>query len=661
MTEEEISLEETNKRRIELGLKPIPIPSEPESVTRQDSEQNDGSIDGGLSIEDTNRLREKLGLRPIPVDGKTSSSAAAAPDSEEVASANWKSKHDEDLRAAKRVADLAKISQVQEKMKRVRMLQGKGLADGGDEYGDAKTWLKKSKKKFKIGVPAIDQEADSKPVYTSDDLKGLKVGHSLEEFDGQDEVILTLKDSHVLDDEEDELISTSLSEKSRLERNIESRKRKSKYTGYEDDDGKQGILSQYDDIDEDGQENGKDKFFTLDSEVISIGREQEKKQQQLDEQNHGKIRVSLDYDIPDQANSASDYLPAEKITMKKLKKTKRSSESKRRRKVDDDELVVRDYEMPDYKPDLIEHDDDDLQVSLARQRRISQKKRKSAVILTPEMLAHSIKQQNIDTEMKEEEDENTGLILDDMTEFVGTVGNQINEDNEERERIRRLIVKKEDDNEEIHEPDASGDVLMKSDIKIEDGTSEAQQTNYSPSPSQSEEEEEERDSGIGTDVNLSSVGLGSTLSMLRSRGIVPTLGEQDKARQRIERENNRFKASLSRSRALAEVEARKQRELDRKSGKFDTLTQREREDAAQRANQKRQLEEARDEQRRFKDYKPDVKIEYKDEFGRSMSTKEAFKHLSHQFHGKGAGKQKTEKKLKRIAEERKKESKSLFR
>jgi U4/U6.U5 tri-snRNP-associated protein 1 len=36
-----------------------------------------------------------------------------------------------------------------------------------------------------------------------------------------------------------------------------------------------------------------------------------------------------------------------------------------------------------------------------------------------------------------------------------------------------------------------------------------------------------------------------------------------------------------------------------------------------------------------------------------LSAKEAFKHLSHQFHGKGSGKQKQEKRLKKIEDEKK--------
>ncbi len=42
-------------------------------------------------------------------------------------------------------------------------------------------------------------------------------------------------------------------------------------------------------------------------------------------------------------------------------------------------------------------------------------------------------------------------------------------------------------------------------------------------------------------------------------------------------------------------------------------------------------------------YKPSVKLDYIDEKGHSMNEKEAFRYLSHKFHGKGSGKKKTEK------------------
>jgi U4/U6.U5 tri-snRNP-associated protein 1 len=61
-----------------------------------------------------------------------------------------------------------------------------------------------------------------------------------------------------------------------------------------------------------------------------------------------------------------------------------------------------------------------------------------------------------------------------------------------------------------------------------------------------------------------------------------------------------------------------------------------------------------------RNYRPNVELRYTDEFGRSMNQKEAFKHMSHMFHGKGSGKMKTEKRLKKIEDERREQEKGLL-
>ena len=53
-----------------------------------------------------------------------------------------------------------------------------------------------------------------------------------------------------------------------------------------------------------------------------------------------------------------------------------------------------------------------------------------------------------------------------------------------------------------------------------------------------------------------------------------------------------------------------------------------------------------------KGYKPSVNLEYIDDNGRSMNQKEAFRFLSHKFHGKGSGKLKTEKRHRKVQEEK---------
>lgn len=46
-------------------------------------------------------------------------------------------------------------------------------------------------------------------------------------------------------------------------------------------------------------------------------------------------------------------------------------------------------------------------------------------------------------------------------------------------------------------------------------------------------------------------------------------------------------------------------------------------------------------------FKPNVKLEYIDDDGHVLNAKEAFRYLSHKFHGKGPGKNKVEKRLKK--------------
>ena len=50
-------------------------------------------------------------------------------------------------------------------------------------------------------------------------------------------------------------------------------------------------------------------------------------------------------------------------------------------------------------------------------------------------------------------------------------------------------------------------------------------------------------------------------------------------------------------------------------------------------------------------YKPDFKLDYVDEKGRMMGQKEAFRYLSHKFHGKGPGKNKIDKRMKKMEQE----------
>ncbi|KAK9354287.1 SART-1 protein [Lipomyces doorenjongii] len=654
--ESDISLEETNRRRIEMGLRPIPVPDDAHMNSKLSSKEDATGLsqdESSLSLEETNRLRISLGLRPIPVPGDegmgTSSTSAPAPDSDELALANWRAKYEAEKKSAELETTRKRIQKAKERIERLKYLDGRSLGEQDeDNVDDVRKWVKRSKKKVKISIPDDNDEQEEMRQYTAEDLKGLKVGHSLEDIMDGEDVILTLKDRNVLDDGDDELVSLALEEHAKAAQNIENRKRKGRYTGFEDEDAlgeKKGILSRYDEDDESNKE-----FFTLDSEVISVGDVGSEKQKKLDAMNPGKIKVSLEVDLPPIGiiQDSSDYMPAEQIKIKKPKKSKKSKNSRKRASEEDDaDGRNQDAEMVDYQPDVIEDDDEDLQALLSKQRRSLQKKRK-AQFLTPEMLAQVIRDQSTEDTPVPEGDE-SGLVIDDMTEFVGNVGNSIAaEEEEERERKERLANSRR-----------SATTPVKSESEDAAMTNHHEEGQVKPE-TEDVDDEEVSTTGLEGEPVLSSIGMGATLSMLRSRGLIKTPDEQDVERQRIQRENMKWRVSMAQHKARSELELRAQREADRKSGKYDKLTQKEREEAAQRENQMRQLGEAREAQKRFKDYKPEIKIEYKDEFGRVMGQKEAFKHLSHQFHGKGSGKGKTEKRLKKIEDERKKESSSLF-
>lgn len=131
------------------------------------------------------------------------------------------------------------------------------------------------------------------------------------------------------------------------------------------------------------------------------------------------------------------------------------------------------------------------------------------------------------------------------------------------------------------------------------------------------------------------------MSILKSQGAL-----QQASREQLDREQTQKQKDLW----LAEHRAKQAaRDLERAKTRGVNKDQQQRE----YENRIREQQDARDALESFKNYKPDVNIVYHDEFGRVLTPKEAWKALSHRFHGKGSGRMKTEKRLKRIADEKK--------
>ncbi|KAF7549303.1 hypothetical protein G7Z17_g6458 [Cylindrodendrum hubeiense] len=614
------------------------------------------------TVEETNRIRVSLGMKPLPVPGADPSKPVVpqpaddgeAPSTLESRQAqsydNYQRVRDAEDTKRKRDEKSAAIRKAREQAQRLAVLDGKGLGDedGGDM--NAKDWLIGQKKrqkniakarKMEEELAAAEAAAAAAVQYTSKDLAGIKVAHDTADFLDGDGQILTLKDTTIEENEEDgdELENLNMREAEKLSERLDLKKGPGYNPNDDDEDGERGILAQYDE-----EINGKKiKKFTLDAdgaiaELADILEKPVEKAKNLH-------NVSLD-DIVDGPVS-SDYLDPSQIKVKKPKKKK--NKGTRQKPVDADDIFPLDTAPVDSnamdvdsknsassKKRKIEDntfvDDEDLQASLAIQRKNALKKRKKT---RPADIAKQLREQGEEEEQADAQE--GGLVLGEVSEFVAGL-NKPDEDEERKPRKPRTASKSvEPDEDHPMDDEYQGD---------DDGHGNPQ-----TSAMNDEETGVEEEKTVGE-------GMGAALALLRERGLVEDskggFHENLQVREDFLLKKRRLEEEL-------DDQARNQRERDRANGKLDRMSVRDREDWARQQNNWRDQQQSRRMAELFQNgYKPNVELKYTDEHGRSLDQKEAFKHLSHQFHGKGSGKGKTEKRLKKVEDEKRREAQSMF-
>jgi U4/U6.U5 tri-snRNP-associated protein 1 len=628
-----------------------------------------------LSIEQNNKIRIALGLKPLPVPGAEAPSGPVFKESKDSAEEdelgstlesreaqgyqNWQELQDEAEARRKRQEKNAAIKRARDLAQRDAKLEGKSLGEAGAEL-NTKAWLSQHKKMTKkiekerarkLAEELV--ERDRAAEYTAADLVGIKVAHEMGAFeDAADGQILTLKDATIDENEEegDELENLEMVDQEKLKEKLELKKKRTAYDPMQAD-GTTGILSQYDE-EIDGK---KRKHFTLDAKGSTNEERQAKRQHVSDLLNKQIFDLDVIPDAP-----VSDYMDISEVKIKKPKKKK--AKATRQKAVDEDDV----FPLPDangtsngsnmeldsgqtattaaprkktYDTSFV--DDEDLQASLAIQRRAAFKKRKQ---LRPEELARQLREESSQTPMEVDNgdgaEEEPGLVIDETSEFVSNLQRPVISERPARRATTPLEEKEEEDQEETPEAGLPDVGMEGAEIKEEAGTAKI--------------------SGTGLDEESTlDEGLGSTLAMLRQRGLVQQSDAADM--NSLHRDRQKFLQEKYKREAEAEKRARAQRERDRTTGKLDRMSAREREEYARWENKQRDQQESRQIADVFnREYKPDVQLKYVDEHGRLMNQKEAFKHLSHQFHGKGSGKMKTEKHLKKIEEEKKREAMSAL-
>lgn len=643
-----------------------------------------------LDIEELNRTRVALGMAPLPVPGSNNlafktSSNGAKPD-EDMGSTlesreaegfdNYKRVQEEADAKKKKDAQRLALKKARDAAQRFAKLEGKGLGDAdADGDMDARAWLlsgkKRAKKIEKARAAALERELlerENAAQYTERDLAGLKVGHELDDFDDETEHIVTLKDRAVdADDNEDDVLeSADLRSREDLAKRLELKKKKQVYDPNDVDESEEKtILGQYDEE----IKGKKQKKFTLGSMGRTV---EESRDAATDDNTRGLgTKFSLDF-LEDNTKPTSDYMDMSEI---KVKKPKKKNDKAKRKRDDDEDGGAADTATGAFPMDISRPteesaapsrsrftenfaDDDDLQAQLALQRRTALKKRK---LTRPEEIARQLREEQEDSQspsaMKlEEAEDEPGLIIDETSEFVSKL-QKPSAPAPRAERTAKTADTRgvpsasadptDGDTTMAHTDDHSDD----SDEDMDDATVLAKREDNTLPP-----EETLTATGLAEEETLTN-GIGNTLKMLTSRGLLHT--NADGSSNASFRDRQRFLQEKQKRETEASSKARIQRERDRASGKFERMSAREREQYAQHENKARDQAESRALADVFnKEYKPDVELKYVDEYGRRMNQREAFKHLSHQFHGKGSGKQKTEKRMKKIEDEKKREGMS---
>ncbi|KZT07823.1 uncharacterized protein LAESUDRAFT_770896 [Laetiporus sulphureus 93-53] len=195
------------------------------------------SIEESISLEETNKIHISLGLKPLTDD------SASVDDREKQAEENYD-----------------RLSRVRNRQELNAKLKGSALGNADGDVDDTLKGIKKSKKRDKELARKRQEELEDmgkafQEDCTEKNLAGLRVSHDFEGMDEGKAHISTLKDSRILDNEEDELQSLEMAEHECMKKKKKLKIKRWDYTGYSNEKFtpgaagmKQSLLFKYDDF-----------------------------------------------------------------------------------------------------------------------------------------------------------------------------------------------------------------------------------------------------------------------------------------------------------------------------------------------------------------------------------------------------------------------------
>ncbi|CAG0923139.1 unnamed protein product [Notodromas monacha] len=668
-----LSIEETNKLRAKLGLKPLRVePEKPKEV------QEGGS---SLSLEETNRIRAKMGLKPLQVPETTQMEGFVHKPATNISQV----KKEEDIREKIRLRREKRELEAKLRSKARPIAEQKDDDEGDDDAaGGAAAWVKRVRNAEKEKREAekrakmleemdrefgVDEVVESEfmpekiktakaKTYTANHLKGFKVKHSMDDIAEGTDVVLTLEDKNVLDEEEDELSNVNLKDVERARKNLKLRAKKPGYDAYDEDEEEEdangrALLRQYDEV----IEGEKADSFVLGGEKT---RAKTSEAEKLAIKNKLK-RVETLMTSSDVHSLAREYYTKDEYDAKFKKKKKKAkpdglrskkSSKKRGLTADDlmDDLAEPEAGLPEPMDVVSEHEDEDegparglndedlsffvidpdearleLEAQLNRARKLKKAKLETGSQETSvERLAREIR----DGRETEAQSSDTGakVTFNEIAEFARSLGSL-----PEAAAPPKVI---EEPREETPEPLPSSPEVMEvpEEDDADDDVIEVRR-DYAGRWNKVEEQkklktEEKSDAVLEEEPDVSS-------SMVAALKQAAKKGYLDEGTRKKQVSGLGLAALKAMNYAIEDKASMEEEHKGRRGGG---------------SGGERYSGPIMD----FKDkdnYKPEIKLDYIDDQGRILTPKEAFRYLSHKFHGKGSGKMKTEKRMKKMAEQ----------
>ena len=660
MSEEiSLSLEETNKLRIKAGLSPIP------TTSSQLNEEVREVI--SLSIEETNKLRQKIGLPLLPTTTTTNISS----DSTEYK--NYEDYERERLQNLKNNQLIERINNAKFNSNKRKFLTNETIIDNAEDL-DTDDWLNnlgestessKPHKKQKTTIVKSNQN-DTGPTTTI-------IGHTTKELQslGNNE-ILTLKDTDLINDDDEDgtgsiLMNQDLSNKAKLKRNLAERKEAENIKF----NGRHYRRNNKEEEEEEEEEfNDIDGLLTNDKVIMSgstidLSSNTAKPPPPPKDKKKNMMAITnlfedLDNDTLSNNNNIKSNVP---IKMKKIKKKKDNNKKKSNKlKLLDDtikpvELLV--------ETNIGNDDDiDDIENQLSNSiSNLRTKKLQTRLEFTPEQLAEEIsanKRWEFERKLEQENlknNNNNNNVYNDTIGFLNNLETNILSESGEVEVTANINEESADDDDE-------------DDVKQQEV--ESKQTNpgvYSIVEEKQKEDEAPKFSG----------GLAETLKFLKSCNILDPesitttneeLRQQELAREEAIKKSELLKMKISIEERILKEELSKDKSYIRmpkieRSGYFEKLLDTrlkqkgiiiDNNTGTTTTTKKTNLGMV---QNNLKIYNPKVELTYKDELGNVLNTKQAYKQLSHKYHGTGLDKNKKKQEQLKKKQQQQRGSKSI--